>query len=321
MKPKKRLNWLMPVIIGVILFIAVSIGLVMFVYPKTQRSSETQESPGALSPKKDTTEIIDEIKSMISSVQGTIGVAVHELKYKRDFGINTNELFPSASTRKIPIAMAAYSEAEKGSLSLDENLTLTEEDIVAGSTYSIRELIRLMIIESDNTAANMVIDRLGLDLINNFVKEMGASNTYNAGKFMIPAPTDSETTPADMCKILNNLQNDKTLSSEDSNEIISIMKQSIYKDVIAGEIPEDIVANKRGEYYVSESDNVEGDIGIVYLEGNPYIISIFAKGLSQDEDYNISILADISKKIYDFESENIQDFIFSFLHASCIMMV
>lgn len=316
MKPyPKRQNWLIPLMIEVILFTAVSIGLGILIYARIQRSSASQETPVTLSAKRDTKEVIDEITNIISSVQGTFGVAVYELKYKRDFGINTNELFPSACTRKVPIAMAAYSEAEKGSLSLDENLTLTEDNIVggtgtlqgqsAGSTYSIRELIRLMIIESDNTAGNMVIDRLGLDLINNFVKEMGASNTYNAGKFMIPAPTDSETTPADMCKILNNLQNDKTLSSEDSNEIISLMKQSIYKDVIAGEIPEDIVANKRGEYYVSESDNVEGDIGIVYLEGNPYIISIFAKGLSGDEDYNISILSDISKKIYDFESENI----------------
>ena len=110
---------------------------------------------------------------LITSHRGTVAVAVKHLKTGENFAYRPDEPMPTASLIKFPIMATAYEYAEQKKIKLSTLVELKETDKVpgsgiltthfsAGSKFSVRDLIRLMIVYSDNTATNMVIDQIGL---------------------------------------------------------------------------------------------------------------------------------------------------------------
>ncbi|WP_224653647.1 serine hydrolase, partial [Escherichia coli] len=111
------------------------------------------------------------------------------------FSINGDECFYAASIIKVPIMAAVFAAAEKGVVRLGERLPLRRDDIVGGSgvlqfmspgiELPIYDLLTLMIIQSDNTATNMLIDLIGMETIQAFLKELGMERSEIHHKFMI----------------------------------------------------------------------------------------------------------------------------------------
>lgn len=128
------------------------------------------------------------LQPLIDGHEGTVTVAVKHLKTGEAFDHDAEKPMPTASLIKMPIMVEAYRQAEAGELDLDTMLTLRDEDKVPGSgvltkhfsqgvNLSVRDCIRLMIAHSDNTATNMVIDRIGLASTSRTMESLGLSQT------------------------------------------------------------------------------------------------------------------------------------------------
>src|SRR5688572_5148199 len=118
-------------------------------------------------------ELADKLKPLIDAHNGKVAVAIKDLKTGKSFKHNADEPMPTASLIKFPLMIAAYHQIETGKLDADEKITLREKDKVPGSgiltshfsegaEISLRDAIHLMIVYSDNTATNLVAEKVGL---------------------------------------------------------------------------------------------------------------------------------------------------------------
>lgn len=125
---------------------------------------------------------------LITAHQGEVGLAVKHLKSRESYEYQADRPMPTASLIKLPVMIAAYDAVQNGRLSLDDMIELKKEDQVPGSgiltphfspgtRLSLRDAIRLMIVYSDNTATNLVLDKLGLPATNEYTARLGCPET------------------------------------------------------------------------------------------------------------------------------------------------
>ena len=128
------------------------------------------------------------LKALDKNLEGKIGISVEWLETGERWGVRNSELFPTASLIKIFILAVLYNNAKTEKINLKRRkLELRKKDIVKGSgvlrdmtpglKLPLRDLAYLMIIVSDNTATNLIIDYLGLKNINKQLYEWGFSQT------------------------------------------------------------------------------------------------------------------------------------------------
>jgi D-alanyl-D-alanine carboxypeptidase (penicillin-binding protein 5/6) len=125
-----------------------------------------------------------QIARLVDSHRGQVAVAIKHLRTGKFYGHRENEPMPTASLIKFPVMVTAYQQAEAGDLDLNRLVTLRAEDCVPGSgiltthfspgtQISIRDAIRLMIVYSDNTATNLVLDAIGIEATGRLMEQMG----------------------------------------------------------------------------------------------------------------------------------------------------
>ena len=197
---------------------------------------------------------------------------------------NVNRKFPAASLIKVPIMAAAFYKVSKGELNLNSEFTLNKKDITPGSgilryhkvpfKITLGELIKLMIIDSDNTAANKVIDILGFRYINNFFAGIGLKDTSLRRKMMDFAlrrrGIENYTSSRDMAYVLEKIYRGKLVSRYYSRKMISLLKREKFNDRIPKYLPKGVaVAHKTGL-----ERNVVSDVGIVFSKSCNYIICV-----------------------------------------------
>lgn len=139
-----------------------------------------------------------ELFAVCEKVNGSYGLYVSVPDCKEEFVLNGNLKFNSASTIKIPLLALFLKDAEDGRLDINQPVFLKEENRVGGSgvlkslspnlSMSLYDFAVLMIIISDNSATNQIIDAVGLDRANAFFAENGWKNTHLAGKLYLPKP-------------------------------------------------------------------------------------------------------------------------------------
>jgi beta-lactamase class A len=122
-----------------------------------------------------------------SGLKGILGVSVKHLGTGESASLNGDALFPTASVFKVPVIVEFYRQVEKGKLSLDQRVTLREVDKVPGSgilkelseglEVSLRDLLSLMMIVSDNTATDLVAGMVGFGNVNRTMRRLGLTKT------------------------------------------------------------------------------------------------------------------------------------------------
>ncbi|MGI9177487.1 MAG: serine hydrolase [Pirellulales bacterium] len=123
------------------------------------------------------------LRPLIEAHEGAVTAAVQHLDTGVGFAVRADRPMPLASLVKLPVMVAAYAAAHSGGVRLDEPITLRAGDLVPGSavleklspgsTFQLRDAIRMMIASSDNTATNLVITRIGLPATNNLLDRLG----------------------------------------------------------------------------------------------------------------------------------------------------
>jgi D-alanyl-D-alanine carboxypeptidase (penicillin-binding protein 5/6) len=136
-------------------------------------------------PKKSLEEVL---KPMIEAHHGEVGLAVKHLKTGDSYEYKADRPMPTASLIKLPVMITTFEAVDKGDLSLTEMIELKKADQVPGSgiltshfspgaKISLRDAVRLMIVYSDNTATNLVLDKLGLPPTNECMERLGCPDT------------------------------------------------------------------------------------------------------------------------------------------------
>ncbi len=146
------------------------------------------------------------------------------------FSYRGDTQFPAASTIKVYVLQAAFEAVAAGRLALDQEVELTAADQVGGTgvldslspgrRYTVLDLATLMIVVSDNTATNLLIELLGVEGLNASIRRNGFTGTLALGKLMMnkpPPPTGprlSQTTPADLASYFARLWRGELLPDE-----------------------------------------------------------------------------------------------------------
>ena len=224
---------------------------------------------------------LNNLAAMYPSIHPSVYVWDYETGNYVD--INADEIFPTASIIKLPVQVELFKSIEKNQLTIYDEMPLTEyyrtegsgslQFKAANSTYTIDKLARMMITESDNSATNMLMARLGsMTDINSAIREWGLKHTY-VQTWLPDLGGTNHSTARDMAQILYNIDNPKFLSNESREKIFDYMGHVHNNRLIAAGLP----AGATFLHKTGDIGKMLGDAGIVYApNGKKYIVVIFA---------------------------------------------
>jgi beta-lactamase class A len=213
---------------------------------------------------------------------------------------------PAASTIKIPILIALFQQIDRGEIKLDEQLTLQKSMLAAGSgslakspvgsKFSVQELATKMITISDNTAANLLLDRLGgKDKLNLQFRSWGLVNT----NIRSPLPDfegTNMTSPQELVSLLTGLKAEsKILSVSSQQAVLEILRQTKRNTMIPSGIDDDKakIAHKTGEI-----STMVADVGLVELgAGQSYAVAAMVQRPSDDQRAEV-LIKQVSQAVY-----------------------
>lgn len=288
--------------------------------------------------------VATEIERLADETGGIVGVSATHLWTGTHVGYRERELFPTASVIKLPLLVTLYEDAIAGRIDLSERVTYRDETKVAGSGVmqyiddglnpTLRDLSVLMMSVSDNTATDLLFDRVGKARIEATMDRVGLSSIRapfdiremlmelvdmdhskpggydelrrllrisagSGGRSMIPEQAD-RSTPVDMCRLLELVESRAILDADACTAIIELMKRIQSATRIPGLLPKGtVVAHKTGSYR-----RLRNDVGIVYAPNGPYVVALFARELARDNVDDDGALARISLAIYNEFSDS-----------------
>ena len=250
----------------------------------------------------------DAVGEVEAKLDGVLGMALKDLKTGKTFFFNEREVFPQASSIKIAVLFEVFKQAEEGRLKLDEFIALEEGRKVEGSgvlfhlgrpslSLSVRDTAVLMVVLSDNTATNLLIDRVGLEAVNKRLDALGLPKTRLRRKMMdLKAAAEGRenvSTPLEMMTLLEKTWKGGVLKEPFRKDFLAILAIPKDSPLRAG-VPEGVeVAEKPGEL-----EAVRCDSGIVMLPGRPYVLCVMTTYLKNDAAGNPAI-ARISRLSYE----------------------
>lgn len=228
------------------------------------------------------------------TLDGVIGVAVLDLTDGHKYLLHANDVFPQASSIKIAVLAELYRQAQQGKLKLTDLYTVNSADLVPDSDImggltpgitkiTLRDLATMMVAVSDNSATNVLIDRVGMENVNALLDSLGLSHTRLRRKMMdLKAATEGRenvSTPAEMMALLEALYRGKVLNKEMTDDFFKVL--STPKDSwIPRDLPDDLkIANKSGSL-----EGVRNDSGVIFVEKRPYILCVMTTYLRRERD-------------------------------------
>jgi beta-lactamase class A len=227
-------------------------------------------------------------------LDGVMGVAIEDLTTGEQFVLHENEVFAQASSIKIAVLAELYLQAQEGKLKLTDLYTVQASDLVPDSDImggltpgvtriTLRYLATMMVAVSDNSATNVLIDRVGMESVNGMLESLGLAHTRLRRKMMdldaAKQGRENISTPREMMTLLEAIYRGKLLNKESTADFFKML--STNKDSwIPRDLPADVkIANKPGSL-----EGVRNDSGIVFVEGRPYVICVMTAFLSNERD-------------------------------------
>ena len=265
------------------------------------------------------------IAALASRHQGKLALYATDLKTGETLALDPDKPVPTASVIKLPILVEAMRQVKAGKHRLDEKLTLDKDNVVQGSgvfqffdlplVVTLKDALTFMIVESDNTATNMVIDQVGIKNVNDNIAQMGLKDTYLYKKVYKPAtgpmPADQKkfglgkTTAREMAKVMESIVNCDVHDWALCDGMLYMLRNQQYRNMVPHFIETSdtseglsLIGNKTGSL-----DEVRNDVAVVYSKNGPIIISAFTYD-NQDKSWNNDnaaelLIAHIAKTIVD----------------------
>ncbi|MCR5757997.1 MAG: class A beta-lactamase-related serine hydrolase [Selenomonas sp.] len=189
-----------------------------------------------------------------------------------------------ASMVKLFIMAKAMQDVHDGKLSLDEKLTIQQKNVVGGAgrttwydvgeKRTIRELITAMIVDSDNTTTNMLIDRLGLKDINAYLSQQGYKDTVVGHKMMLSnRGRKNLSSVRDIGRLLSRLYYHQLVGEDEDGFMLDILKKQHDQECFPAALPGHEIAHKTGEV-----TGVYADGGIIFGKCEDCILVLINNG-------------------------------------------
>src|SRR5712691_1599834 len=171
-------------------------------------------------------------------LDGVMGVAIVDLTDGHKYLLHANDVYPQASSIKICVLAELYRQAQQGKLKLSDMYTVNAADLVQDSDImggltpgvtqiTLRDLATMMVAVSDNSATNVLIDRVGMDNVNTFLSSQGLRDTRLRRKMMdlraAAEGRENVSTPAEMMALLEDLYRGKVLNKEFTNDFFKML--------------------------------------------------------------------------------------------------
>src|SRR6202140_4471650 len=237
------------------------------------------------------------------SLDGVMGVAIVDLTDGHKYLLHANDVYPQASSIKICVLAELYRQAQQGKLKLTDLYTVNAADLVQDSDImggltpgvtriTLRDLATMMVAVSDNSATNVLIDRVGMDNVNAFLKAQGLRDTRLRRKMMdLKAATEGRenvSTPNEMLSLLQALYRGEILNKEMTDDFFKVL--STHKDSwIPRNLPDDLkIADKPGAL-----EGVRNDSGVIFVDKRPYILCVMTTYLHRERD-GVQAISNIS---------------------------
>lgn len=249
------------------------------------------------------------IKKYLESKLGTYGFFFEDLKSGYIYGYNENVQMIAAGCMKLPIAVSLIKSVEDGKINFLDKIKIDGKDKVYGTgiihefnerEYTVFELLVAMLIQSDNTAANKIIDIVGIDSINKDIKTMGLKNTVLNRKTTDERNSKDEvenmTSAYDLAQVWKNLYNGTFLNKDNSQMLIDILMRQQIKNKLALYIPDDLkyeISSKTGD-----KNGVENDTELIRLPKGNFSFTVLSMGIPNSV-YGTVTLAKCGKMMWD----------------------
>jgi len=221
-----------------------------------------------------------ELQQIIGQQPGSYGVYLKVLETGESLVLNDAD-FPAASCYKLPLGLMIYEDAARGRTRLDSKIALQKGDweagtgilqaTKAGTQFTVRELVRLSVVESDNIAGNMLLRTFGRVSVSAFYKQCGAK---------VPFDGDNNSCPSDMGIFAERLVKFAQDQGDFGHELLMYFLESKSKDRLALGLPADVeLANKIGTL-----PGVVNDVGIVIGDNLTYVLVVMSKDVGATEN-------------------------------------
>lgn len=241
----------------------------------------------------------EELRAADRQLDGVMGLAIKDLTSGEEFFIHPDEVMPQASSIKIAVLADLYLQAQQGKLKLSDEYIVRKEDQVSGSDImlgltpgftrlTLRDLATMMVAVSDNSATNVLIDRVGFDNVNAMLEGLGLHGTRLRRKMMdMKAASEGRenvSTPREMMTLLATIHTGKLLNKEMTEDFLRVLSTHKESSMLQG-LPDDAVAaNKPGEL-----EAVRNDSGLVLIKGRPYILCVMTTYLKDEREGSATI--------------------------------
>jgi beta-lactamase class A len=266
----------------------------------------------------DATGLRERVLSLVKASGAEVAVAFRTVDGRDELLIEPDKMFHAASTMKVPVMIELFRQVEAGTRSLDEPLAIRNEfhSIVDGSVYqldvsddsdtdvykaaggtlTLRQLCEAMITVSSNFAANLLIERLGVENIRSTVKRLGADGMQvlrgvEDGK-AFEKGLNNTTTARGLLTLLEKLANGQAVNAKADAEMIAMLSRQKFNDAIPAGLPSGTrVAHKTGNI-----TKIHHDAAIVYGE-RPYVLVVLVRGIQEQKD-SAAVIAAISREVW-----------------------
>lgn len=271
----------------------------------------------------------DSIRARIADFPGTVSLYAKNLDTGATIGIREADPVRTASTIKLPVMTAVFDAVAHGKAKWTEPLTVTEADKVSGSgvigtefstgvQLPLSDVLHLMIVLSDNTATNMILERFTADAVNAYLDRIGIKTTRSLRKVrgdgnQLKSPSGwsaagklpenqkyglGVSTPRDMVTILEKLEGGEIVSPEASKEMLAVMKRCQDNTGVRRRLGDLPIANKTGAL-----DALRSDVALVYSKGGRIAMAITVEGIPKvdygPDNQGSLLIADLAKILVD----------------------
>jgi beta-lactamase class A len=264
----------------------------------------------------------DKIKAAIADFSGKVWIYAKNLDTGKDYSLRADEQVRTASTIKLAIMAETFHQVAQGKLKWTDEIVLTKEKKQGGSgilfefsdntKIDLQTALHLMIVVSDNSATNLILDKVGTDNVNAFAESLGLHQTRSLRK--IGGGNEAKvldeqslyknfglgvSSPKDMVHLLEMLEKGEVVSKEASNEMLSILKRQQFKDGIGRGLPDTIQSGSKS----GALDRLRSDVGIIYTRRGRIAMAITTDDMMEvaytEENPGLKMLWKLSQILQD----------------------
>ncbi|MEX0683047.1 MAG: serine hydrolase [Dehalococcoidia bacterium] len=240
------------------------------------------------------------IQGALAGQEGRFSVIVHNLADGRYASLKAGDTYYAASLFKAAVLLEAYRQRDSGELDFAKEVEVTKAaaendlgtleylEIEIGDKVTIGDAVKAMIVVSDTTLGNLVLEEVGYSNVDDTLREIGAST-------MTVSDTELPTTAADMAALVGAIARGDGVSEASRQEMLSLMAQEWFAEgVVAGLPAGTLYAHKTGSY-----TDATHDVAIVEGPAGPYLIAVLSDRSSEWEP-----IADVSAAVWQYFAEN-----------------